>query len=93
MNKSDLFDIVGKKFKHLPIREVEKIVQKIFSSISDSLSVGNRVEIRGFGSFSVRSREKRLGRNPKTGEKIEIKEKTSLNFKQSKNMKRMINEK
>ena len=93
MNKSDLFDIVGKKFKHLPSREVEKIVQKIFSSISDSLSVGNRVEIRGFGSFSVRSREKRLGRNPKTGEKIEIKEKTSLNFKQSKNMKRMINEK
>lgn len=93
MNKSDLFEIVGKRFKHLPSREIEKIVQKIFSSIVESLSHGKRVEIRGFGTFSIKNRAERLGRNPKTGEEIKIKDKISLNFKQSKEMKRTINEK
>ena len=77
MNKSDLFEIVGKKFKHLPSREVEKIIQKIFSSIVESLSSGKRVEIRGFGTFSIKNRKERVGRNPKTGEQIKIDEKMS----------------
>ena len=93
MNKSDLFEIVGKKFKHLPSREVEKIIQKIFSSIVESLSSGKRVEIRGFGTFSNKNRKERVGRNPKTGEQIKIDEKMSLIFKQSKEMRRRINEK
>ena len=77
MNKSDLFEIVGKKFRHLPSREVEKIIQKIFSSIVESLSSGKRVEIRGFGTFSIKNRKERVGRNPKTGEQIKIDEKMS----------------
>lgn len=93
MNKSDLIDFLGKKFKHLPTREIEKILHKTFSLIGDTLSTGGRVEIRGFGTFSITERKNRVGRNPRTGEKISIEKKKSLNFKPSKNMKKVINEK
>ena len=93
MNKSDLIDFLGKKFKHLPVREIEKILQKTFNLIGDTLSSGDRVEIRGFGTFSITERKDRLGRNPKTGENIKIDSKKTLNFKPSKQMKKIINEK
>ena len=91
MNKSDLFEIVGKKFKHLPSREVEKIIQKIFSSIVESLSSGKRVEIRGFGTFSIKNRKERVGRNPKTGVTATINARRVISFKPSKLMKERIN--
>ena len=93
MNKSDLIDFLGKKFKHLPPREIEKILQKTINLIGDTLSSGGRVEIRGFGTFSITERKDRIGRNPKTGEKIQISKKKTLNFKPSKHMKKVINEK
>ena len=91
MNKSDLFEIVGKKFRHLPSREVEKIIQKIFSSIVESLSSGKRVEIRGFGTFSIKNRKERVGRNPKTGIEAPITARKVVTFKPSQIMKEKIN--
>ena len=66
MNKSDLLNYLCSEFKHLPHREVEKMFDKIISTFSDSLASGNRIEIRNFGSFSVKTRDKRIARNPKT---------------------------
>ena len=92
MNKSDLLDKLIKKYSHLPPREVEKILEKILATFVETLTLSNRIEIRGFGSFSIRNRPKRQGRNPKTGEKISISQKKSIGFKASKEMKETLNE-
>ena len=93
MNKSDLLDKMIIKYNHLPPRDVEKIMEKILSTFTETLSLNNRIEIRGFGTFSVKNRPRRYGRNPKTGEKISIPQKNSINFKASKEMKGSLNEK
>ena len=77
MNKSELINFLSEKFKHLPTREIEKMFEKIISSFSDSLANGERIEIRNFGSFSIKKREKREARNPKSGEKIFVDSKKS----------------
>ena len=92
MNKSDLLNYLCSEFKHLPHREVEKMFDKIISTFSDSLASGNRIEIRNFGSFSVKTRDKRIARNPKTGEKISVDAKKSINFRASKEMKQLLND-
>ncbi|MBH43434.1 MAG: integration host factor subunit beta [Rickettsiales bacterium] len=93
MNKSELIDFLSEKFKHLPSREIEKMFEKIISSFSDSLANGDRIEIRNFGSFSIKQREKREARNPKSGEKIFVGSKKSIHFRSSKIMKKILNEK
>ena len=90
MNKSDLIDLLGKKFKHLPSREIEKILQKTINLIGDTLSSGGRVEIRGFGTFSTTERKDRIGRNPKTGDEKEITARNVISFYPSKTMKNKI---
>ncbi len=70
MTKSDMIELIGNNLKHLPIKEVEMIINTIFDKMTDSLMKGDRIEIRGFGSFEVRVREPRQGRNPKTGASI-----------------------
>tara|TARA_B100001027_G_C16217649_1_gene308239 strand:+ start:522 stop:803 length:282 start_codon:yes stop_codon:yes gene_type:complete len=93
VKKSELLIYFEEKFDYLPKREVERTLEKILSFLSSSISKGNRIEIRGFGSFSIRSRSSRNGRNPSTGEKIFIDEKNFINFTPSKKLKRIINEK
>lgn len=72
MNKSDLIAAVAAKMPNLAHRDVEVIVNTIFDSMASSLIDGDRIEIRGFGSFEVRVRQPRAGRNPKTGEQVSV---------------------
>lgn len=72
MTKSELIRAVSEKMPHLPARDLEIVVNTIFDTMTGALRVGDRIEIRGFGSFTVRQRRARTGRNPKTGETIEV---------------------
>ena len=92
MKKSDLLLILEKKFEYLPKREVERTLEKILQFFSSNLSKGNRIEIRDFGSLSTRLRKSRIGRNPSTGEKIQIKDKLLAHFTPGKKLKKIINE-
>ncbi len=93
MKKSELLIYLEEKFDYLPKREVERTLEKMLSYLSSSISKGNRIEIRGFGSFSSKHRSPRNGRNPSTGEKIFIDKKNFIYFNPSKKLKRMVNEK
>ena len=92
MKKSDLLLILEKKFEYLPKIEVERTLEKILQFFSSNLSKGNRIEIRDFGSFSTRLRKSRVGRNPSSGEKINIKDKYLIHFTPGKKLKKIINE-
>ncbi len=72
MNKSDLIDVVTEKMPNLAAKDVEIIVNTIFDGMTGALADGGRIEIRGFGSFEVRVRQPRAGRNPKTGQKVQV---------------------
>ena len=72
MTKSDLIKRLAQANPHLPMRDIERIVATIFDEIGAALARGDRVELRGFGVFSVRRRKARPGRNPKTGEPINV---------------------
>ena len=91
MTKSELVHHLSQKFTDMSLRQVEKAVDIIFGEISSSLSKGNRVELRGFGAFSVRYRERRVGRNPRTGEKVEVEGKFVPFFKAGKSLRERIN--
>lgn len=87
MTKSELIILLSNKFSQLVQKDAELSVKTIIDSLSKSLSSGGRVEIRGFGSFSLNHRPARLGRNPKTGEKVNIPEKFVPHFKPGKELK------
>ncbi len=89
MNKSDLMTALKEK-DHLSRQEAEKIVNVFFNSIEDSLSNGGRVEIRGFGSFTVNSYKSYVGRNPKTGAQIRVPAKRLPFFKVGKELKELV---
>ena len=91
MTKSELMHELGQQFPDLSSREVEKAVDVIFGEISNALAKGNRVELRGFGAFSVRYRERRLGRNPRTGATIKIKAAKVPKFRAGKGLKDAVN--
>ena len=91
MIKSELVQKIAEKNSHLSHREVERLVSAIFDEISNALSAGGRVELRGFGAFSVKSRPGRVGRNPRTGQKVEISEKNVPYFKTGKLLKERLN--
>jgi integration host factor subunit beta len=67
MTKSELIQRLADRNPHLFLRDIEKIVETFFNEITETLAQGNRVELRGFGAFSVKHREARIGRNPRTG--------------------------
>jgi len=92
MTKSDLIELIGNTLKHLPIKEVELIVNTVFDKMTESLSTGDRIEIRGFGSFEVRQREPRQGRNPKTGASVYVNTRKVPFFKVGKELKERINQ-
>ena len=91
MIKSELVQKIAEKNSHLSHREVERLVSAIFDEITSALSAGGRVELRGFGAFSVKSRPGRVGRNPRTGQKVEISEKNVPYFKTGKLLKERLN--
>ena len=91
MIKSELVQKIAEKNSHLSHREVERLVSAMFDEITNALSAGGRVELRGFGAFSVKSRPGRVGRNPRTGQKVEISEKNVPYFKTGKLLKERLN--
>ena len=90
MTKSELIEVIARKQKHLPAKDVELAVKHLLDLMSDSLAKGHRIEIRGFGSFQVKMREAREGRNPKTGEPVHISAKRTPFFKVGKELKEMV---
>ena len=91
MNKSDLIEVVSERVKNLTRREVEVIIDTIFDKMTGALSGGERIEIRGFGSFEVRVREPRQGRNPKTGAQVYVNTRKVPFFKVGKELKEKVN--
>jgi len=91
LNKSDLIENLAKKLPNLAGRDVEVIVNTIFESMTDALKHGDRIEIRGFGSFEVRTRKPRIGRNPKTGMSVEVGERRVPFFKVGKELRERVN--
>jgi integration host factor subunit beta len=89
MNKSQLIEALAKK-ENLTIKKAEMIVNTLFGSIEEALISGDRVEIRGFGSFKVKSYDGYQGRNPKTGEVIRVEEKKLPFFKVGKELKERV---
>lgn len=88
---SELVEKIAEANPHLYQRDVEKIVSTVFSEIIDALSRGDRVELRGFGAFSVKKRDARVGRNPRTGEAVEVAEKHVPFFKTGKLLRERLN--
>lgn len=91
MTKSELILRLAEKNPHLFQRDIERIVNTIFESITAALAKGQRVELRGFGAFSVKRREARTGRNPRTGEAVEVSEKCIPFFKTGKQLRDRLN--
>jgi len=91
MTKSELMQKLNQQFPDSSSREVEKAVDVIFGEISTALAKGNRVELRGFGAFSVRYRERRIGRNPRTGETVDVGAKHVPFFKAGKGLRDRLN--
>lgn len=91
MIKSELIQRLAEQNPHLYQRDVERIVSTIFDEITAALSRGDRVELRGFGAFSVKRRPARIGRNPRTGESVQVAEKHVPFFKSGKQIRERLN--
>nr|WP_298409971.1 integration host factor subunit beta [uncultured Halomonas sp.] len=91
MTKSELIEQIAMRQPELSLKEVEAAVRIILDDITDALANGGRVEIRGFGSFSLHFREPRLGRNPKTGEAVDLEGKFVPHFKPGKELREQVN--
>ena len=92
MTKSELIELIAAKQNHLPAKDVELAVKQILEIMSDALAQGQRIEIRGFGSFSQHFRPPRQGRNPKTGETVALAGKYVPHFKPGKDLRERVNE-
>ncbi|MCY0149557.1 integration host factor subunit beta [Hoeflea sp. G2-23] len=91
MIKSELVQAVAARNPHLYHRDVENIVNSVLDEITEALSQGNRVELRGFGAFSVKNRPPRSGRNPRTGDPVFVEEKWVPFFKTGKELRERLN--
>jgi len=92
MTKSELIDTLAMKHTHLVLKDVELSVKIILEHMAQSLASGDRIEIRGFGSFSLHYRAPRTGRNPKTGEAVALSPKYAPHFKPGKELKERVND-
>lgn len=91
MIRSELIQKIADENPHLYYRDVERIVNTIFNEITEAMASGNRVELRGFGAFSVKKRDARTGRNPRTGEPVQVEEKHVPFFKTGKLLRDRLN--
>ena len=91
MIKSELIQAIAEDNPHLYQRDVERIVSTVFDEITDALARGDRVELRGFGAFSVKHREARMGRNPRTGDQVPVPSKHVPFFKSGKELRERMN--
>jgi len=91
MIRSELIQKVAEENPHLYQRDVEKIVNTIFEEIISAMASGQRVELRGFGAFSVKKRDARTGRNPRTGEAVDVEQKHVPFFKTGKLLRDRLN--
>lgn len=91
MTKSELIQRLAEANPHLYQRDVERIVATVFEEITAALSRGDRVELRGFGAFSVKERGSRTGRNPRTGESVQVDAKYIPYFKTGKQLRERLN--
>ncbi len=92
MTKSELIDILSRKQSQLPYKDVELAVKTILEHMALTLASGERIEIRGFGSFSLHYRPPRMGRNPKTGEAVSLGSKYVPHFKPGKELRERVNQ-
>ena len=92
MTKSELIDILAQRQKHLTYKDVEFAVKTVIEQMAQTLSTGDRIEIRGFGSFSLHFRPPRMGRNPKTGESVPLAGQYVPHFKPGKELRERVNE-
>lgn len=91
MNKSDLVDSLSERIKSLSRKDIDVIVDTVFDRMTHALTIGHRIEIRGFGSFELRVRPSRQGRNPKTGQKVFVETRRVPFFKVGKELRERIN--
>lgn len=91
MTKSELIEQLVSKNQSLPVKLVEDSVKEILEQIMRTLEMGERIEVRGFGSFSLHFRQSRIGRNPKTGESVQLVSKYVPHFKAGKKLKESVN--
>jgi integration host factor subunit beta len=91
MTKSELILRLAERNPHLYQRDVERIVSTIFEEIAAALARGDRVELRGFGAFSIKDRNARVGRNPRTGEAVQVARKSVPFFKTGKDLRDRLN--
>ena len=91
LTKSELMDILARKQTQLAYKDIELAVKTIIEQMTQSLSTGNRIEIRGFGSFSLHFRPPRMGRNPKTGTPVPLQGKHVPHFKPGKELRERVN--
>ncbi len=92
MTKSELIEKLAARQTQLSLKDVELVVKSILEHMAQSLAKGERIEIRGFGSFSLHFREPRVGRNPKTGQSVELSGKYVPHFKPGKELRERVNE-
>lgn len=91
MIRSELIQKIADDNPHLFHRDVDRIVSTVFDEITSAMAAGNRVELRGFGAFSVKRRDPRIGRNPRTGESVEVEQKHVPFFKTGKLLRDRLN--
>ena len=87
MTKSELIETLSNELPHLALKDVELAVKCMIEQMSETLSAGDRIEVRGFGSFSLHHRAPRMGRNPKTGDSVSLTEKYVPHFKPGKELR------
>ncbi len=91
MTKSELIELIAQKQKHLSYKDIEFAVKTMIEQMAQTLASGERIEIRGFGSFSLHYRPPRIGRNPKTGEPVQLAGKYVPHFKPGKELRERVN--
>ncbi len=91
MTKSELIKRLNEKYANLYLKDITLLVDTIFEEVSETLSEGGRVELRGFGSFSIRERAPRKARNPKTGEVVKLGSRNSIYFRAGKELREKVN--
>jgi len=92
MTKSELIALLAERFPQLVAKDADLAVKMILDALSEALVTGDRIEIRGFGSFSLNYRPPRVGRNPKSGEKVNVPEKWVPHFKAGKELRERVDE-